>query len=397
MRERNPIISVAEAHDRARRRLPRTVYSFILGGTEEEQTVRENRRAYTEVTFQPRAAVAFERRELTTNILGCELSMPLVLAPAGMIRLAHRGGEIAAARAAGNAGTAIGVSTMSSYPIEAIAAATTGPVWYQLYFAGGRPGAEIAIERARRAGCAALLVTVDYAAGATREETVRRGGIPVRVNVRNALQYAPEMMTRPAWLLDFLRDGLRLDVPNVRRTLDGPSLSAAEASRTMRACTPTWGDMAWIRDLWPGPIAVKGILTPDDARRAVDHGASAVIVSNHGGNALDSTPATLRVLPKIAREVGEDTEVLVDGGIRRGADVVKALALGARAVLVGRAYVWGLAAAGESGVRDILTMFHDGIDRTLALLGCPSVHALDSSYVDVPASWPGVHDLGPPQ
>jgi isopentenyl diphosphate isomerase/L-lactate dehydrogenase-like FMN-dependent dehydrogenase len=388
MMARRPILSVSQAEQMAKRRLPRSVYSFIEGGTEEEQTVTANRRAYTELTFRPRVATSFEHRELTTTVLGCELSMPVALAPAGMIRLAHRGGEVAAARAAGEAGTAVGVSTMSSYPIEEIAAVTPGPVWYQVYFAGGRTGAEIAIERARRAGCAALIVTVDYAAGAAKEAMMRRGGVPARVDLRNALRYAPEMLLRPRWLLDFARDGLKLDVPNVRTSMDGAPLSAAEASRTMRATTPTWADMSWIRELWPGPLAIKGVLTADDARRAVDHGASAVMVSNHGGNALDSTPPTLRVLPEIVAAVGAETEVFVDGGIRRGADVVKALALGARAVLVGRAYVWGLAAAGENGVRDILRMFRDGIDRTLALLGCPSVHAVDPSYLDVPTAWP---------
>lgn len=284
-------------------------------------------------------------------------------------------------------GTAIGVSTLSYYPIEQVAAASTGPVWYQLYFAGGRAGAEIAIERAKAANCRALIVTVDLAAAAGRERSLRGGVIPQRVTIKNALSYAPELLVRPRWLYDFARDGLRLDVPNVRVDRDGPPLSAAAASKSMRQNAPTWADFAWIREQWPGPIIIKGILSRDDARRAVDVGADAIVVSNHGGNALDGTPATLGVLPRVVDAVGADVEVLVDGGFRRGIDVVKAIALGARAVLIGRAYIWGLAAGGSAGVERVLAQFRDGIDRTLALLGCPSVSALDRSYVDVPRSW----------
>ena len=223
---------------------------------------------------------------------------------------------------------------------------------------------------------------------------MRGGRIPTRVDLRTALTYAPEIVLRPAWAIDFLRGGLRLEVPNVRRTIDGPPLSAAEASASMRTSTPTWDDLGWIKERWGGKLAVKGVLSAEDARRAVDLGADAVIVSNHGGNALDGTPASLRMLPEVVTAVGDRTEVLMDGGVRRGADVVKALALGARAVLIGRAYLWGLAARGEQGVGDILGMFRAGIDRTLALLGCPSVEALDHSYLHLPAWVP--EDQRPP-
>ena len=387
MPRRRRIRSVDDAQALAKRRLPRSVYEYVEGGTEGEVTVRANRRAFEEVTFRPKAAVLYGERQLATTVLGQPLSMPVIVAPAGYIRMAHRDGERGAARAAGQAGTAIGISTLSSYPIEEITAATTAPVWYQLYFAGGRAGAEIAIDRAREAGCQALILTVDLAAAAGRERRLRGGGVPTRVDLRNALRYAPEMVVRPAWLLDFLRDGLKLDVPNVRTEREGPPLSAAEASKSMRDAAPTWDDMEWVRERWGGPLVVKGILRADDARRAVDAGAAAVVVSNHGGNALDGTPPTLRVLPEIVAEVGDEVEVLVDGGIRRGGDVVKALAMGARAVLVGRAYVWGLAADGEAGVSAILRVLRDGIDRTLALLGCPSVHELDASYLDIPPAW----------
>ena len=387
MRSEPRFHSVGHAQHLARRRVPRSVYRYIEGGTEDEYTVRANRAAFAEVTFNPRVAVFHEQRDLHTSVVGQPVALPVVIAPAGYIRLAHRDGEVGAARAAGAMGTAVGVSTLSYYPIEQVAAATRGPVWYQLYFAGGRAGAEIAIERAQAAGCRALIVTVDLAAAAGRERALRGGVIPQRVTLKNVWSYAPELIVRPRWLYDFARDGLRLDVPNVRVERDGPPLSAAAASKSMRQNAPTWADFAWIRDQWSGPIIVKGILSRDDARRAVDTGADAIVVSNHGGNALDGTPATLKVLPGIVDAVGTDVEVLVDGGFRRGVDVVKAIALGARAVLIGRAYIWGLAAGGSAGVERVLAQFRDGIDRTLALLGCPSVTALDRSYVDVPRSW----------
>ena len=376
--------SVDQAEQLARRRVPPSVHRYIQGGTEAELTVRANRTAFEQVTFRPRAGVLHPTPDLCRTVLGHELAMPVIVAPAGYIRLAHRDGEIGAARAAGRAGIAAGLSTLSSHDVFDVTAASDGPVWYQLYFAGGRAGAEIAIDRAQAAGCQALVLTMDLAGSAARERTLKGGVIPTKVDLANARRYAPELLRRPRWLADFWRDGLRLDVPNVRLDPGGPPLSAAEASKTMRGAAPTWEDLGWIRERWSGPIVVKGLLRSDDAIRAVELGADAIVVSNHGGNALDSTPATLTVLPEIVAAVGEHTEVLVDGGVRRGADVVKALGLGARAVLIGRAYVWGLAAGGEAGVDRVLRMFRDGIERTLTLLGCPSVDAVDRDVVDAP-------------
>jgi len=242
MRSHPRFHSVDQAQRIAKRRVPRSVYRYIEGGTEDEYTVRANRAAFAEVTFSPRVAVMHEQRDARTTVLGQQLSMPVVLAPAGYIRLAHRDGEVGAARAAGAMGTAVGVSTLSYFPIETITAAATGPVWYQLYFAGGRPGAEIAIERARASGCRALIVTVDLAAAAGRERQLRGGAIPSRVTLQNALTFAPELAIRPRWLYDFARDGMRLDVPNVRVDRNGPALSAAAASRSMRVAAPTWAD-----------------------------------------------------------------------------------------------------------------------------------------------------------
>jgi pre-mycofactocin synthase len=214
------------------------------------------------------------------------------------------------------------------------------------------------------------------------------GGIPTAVDLASVLRYGPEMVRRPRWVADFLRGGLRLDVPNVRTTPDGPPLSAAAASKSMRGAAPTWSDLAWIREQWQGPVLIKGLLTADDACRARDAGADAVSVSNHGGNALDGTPAALKMLPAVVSAVGGEVEVLMDGGVRRGSDVVKALALGAKAVLVGRAYIWGLAAGGEDGVVDVLRILEQGVHRTLALLGCPRLDDLDQSFVTVPFDWP---------
>lgn len=380
-----PLTNVDNARRLARRRLPRSVYRFVEGGTDAEVTARDNVAAFAEIGFAPRAGIETSDRQLARRVLGCDLSMPVVIAPAGMIRLAHRDGEVGVARAAGRAGIAMGVSTLSSQPIEDIVAASGGPVWWQVYFAGGREGAAIAIERARDAGCRAVLLTMDLAAPASREVDLRGGRVPTRVDARTAFAYAPEMVTRPAWVRDFLRDGLRIDTPNVQTERGGPPLSVGAASQSMYAETPTWDDLAWVKERFGGPVAVKGVLSAADARRAVDHGADAVIVSNHGGNALDGSPATLRVLPEIVAAVGEHTEVLMDGGVRRGADVVKALALGARAVLIGRAYVWALAARGEPGVGEILESFRAGIDRTLGLLGCTGVDDLDPSFLRLPA------------
>lgn len=380
-RHRRSFNSVDQAQALAKRRVPTSVYRFIEGGNEAEITVRANRAAFEAIGLLPRAAVMHPKPDLRTTVVGQELSMPVIVSPAGSIRMAHPDGEIGAARAAGNAGTAIGISTLSSHDIFDITKASSGPVWYQLYFAGGREGAEVGIERAQRAGCSALIVTVDLAVSAGRERLLRGGKIPTGVNLRNAITYAPELLPRPRWLLDFMRDGMRLSVPNVRTSLDGPPLTPIESSKSMRTNAPEWHDLAWIREHWNGPIILKGLLSVDDARRAVDHGMDAIVVSNHGGNALDSTPATAKVLPGIVDAVGDQVEVLVDGGIRRGGDVVKALALGARAVLIGRAYVWGLAANGEPGVERVLELFRDSLRRTLTLLGCPSVQALDRSFL----------------
>jgi L-lactate dehydrogenase (cytochrome) len=320
-------------------------------------------------------------------VLGFDLALPFLLAPVGYSRLMHPVGEVGAARAAGNAGTAYTLSTISGHKLEDVKAASTGPVFYQLYLMGGRGAAEAAIERARVAGFSALAVTIDTPVSGIRERDFRNGmkelvsGGPL-----DKIPYLPQILSRPGWLTSFLLDGGIPALPNVVIPGKGP-MPLVDVAVALAESAVTWSDLSWIREVWRGPIIIKGVLTGDDARRAVDEGAAAISVSNHGGRQLDCVPSSLRVLPEIVKAVDGQIEVLMDGGIRRGTDIVKALCLGARAVLCGRAYAYGLAAAGEAGVNRAIEILRVDLDRTLRLLGCASVDALDRSYVNVPKSW----------
>jgi isopentenyl diphosphate isomerase/L-lactate dehydrogenase-like FMN-dependent dehydrogenase len=377
------IRSVADAEHYARRRLPKSLALEIEAG-EPGPTFGRNLDAFAAVGFRPRIGVAFRERELRTTVLGHDVSFPVLIAPTGNLRVNHHDGEAGVARAVGAAGTIHCVSTFTGHPIEVVCAAATGPVFFQLYFAGGRRNVETMIERAQRAGCAALILTLDTAARPQAERGVReRVFAPFDDDLRTAIRFLPQMARRPAWLMGFVRDGRSIAAPMVLRP-DGSAMSLPEALATMFADPPVWDDITWVRERWTGPVIVKGVLSADDARRAVAAGASAVVVSNHGGHLLPGTIPALRALPEVIAAVGDEVEVLLDSGVRRGADVVKALALGARAVLVGRACLWAHAAAGEAGVRRMLEVLRAGVDDTLALLGCPSVAALDPSYVTVP-------------
>jgi L-lactate dehydrogenase (cytochrome) len=299
----------------------------------------------------------------------------------------HPKGEVAAARAAGNAGTAYILSTISGHKLEDVKAASTGPVFYQLYLMGGREAAEFALDRARRAGFYALVVTIDTAVSGIRERDYRNGMRElISGSVFQKLPYLPDILAHPGWLAAYLLDGGLPSLANVVIPGKGP-MPLLDVAAALAASTVTWDDLQWIRRLWPGPIVIKGVLTAEDARRAVDEGAAAISVSNHGGRQLDCVPSSLRALPEVVKAVGTQTEVLMDGGIRRGTDIVKALCLGARAVLCGRAYAYGLAAAGEAGVNRAIEILRADLDRTLRLLGCPSVADLDRSYVNVSRGW----------
>jgi len=371
----------------ARQRVPKPVFDYLDGGAEGEVTLRENCRVFNDVTFRPRHAVAVAQCDLRTRVLGFDLSVPFLLAPVGYSRLMHPGGEVAAARAAGRAGTGYILSTISGHKLEDVRAGSAGPVFYQLYLMGGRGAAEAVIERARIAGFNALVVTIDTPVSGIRERDYRNGlkelisGGPLA-----KIPYLPQILSRPGWLIEYLLDGGLPGLPNVVIPGKG-QMPLVDINAALAESTPTWADLRWIREIWKGPIVIKGVLTADDARRAIDEGVAAISVSNHGGRQLDGVPASLRALPEVVDAVKGRIEVLMDGGIRRGTDIVKAICMGARAVLCGRAYAYGLAAAGEAGVDRAIEILRVDLERTLRLLGCASVAELDRSYVNVPKSW----------
>lgn len=380
------VVNIEDLRALARRRLPRVVFDYLDGGAEGEATLRANRLAFDEVTFRARHAVTVPAPGLRVTVLGNELSLPVLLAPVGYSRLMHPGGEVTAARVAGATGTLYIQSTLSGHRLEDVAAASPGRVWYQLYLIGGREVAEQTIERAKAAGFTALVITIDTPVAGLRERDLRAGQRELLSGtVVERLRYLPQVLVHPGWLVAFLLDGGTPPLANVVIPGRGP-MPLLDVAAALARHSVAWEDLRWIRPLWPGPIVIKGVLTNDDARRAVDEGAAAVVVSNHGGRQLDYLPATLRALPEVVAAVGARVPVLMDGGVRRGTDVVKALCLGAQAVLVGRAYAYGLAAAGEPGVARSLEILRTDLDRTLRLLGCPSVGALDRSYVDVPGT-----------
>jgi len=378
------VVNIDDLRTLAQRRVPRIVFNYIDGGAEGEVTLRENLRAFEEVSFRPRQAVPVPSCDLRTQILDSQLSMPVLLAPVGYCRIMHPDGEVAAARAAGEAGTGYIPSTVSGYRLEDVKAASAGPVWFQLYLTGGRAAAENAMQRAESVGYTVLVVTIDTTVIGLRERESRDGMEQLlRGTFLSKIPFTPQLFARPRWLTRFLLDGGLPDMPNIVNPENGV-LKVKDAHTAIKRVAFNWGDMPWIRALWKGPIVVKGVLTAEDAQRALDHGAAALVVSNHGGRQLDGAPATLRVLPEIVKAVRGQAEVLLDSGIRRGSDVVKALCMGARAVLCGRAYAYGLAAAGEAGVFRALQILRADLGRTLRLLGCASIHELNSSYVELP-------------
>ena len=382
------VLNIEDLRRAAKRRLPRVVFDYIDGGAEAELTLRANCRAFEAVTFRPRCAVATPACDLCTTVLGTPLSMPLILAPVGSSRLIYPRGEEVAARAAGAAGIAYALSTLSGCRLEDVAAASKGPVWYQLYLVGGRDCALSAIERAGGAGFSALVVTIDTAVAGMRERDFRNGVKELLSGkLGSMLPFVGQLLTKPRWLMSFLADGGLMKFPNVVIPGEGP-MTYADVTTALEQSMVSWQDLRWIREAWSGRIVIKGVHTGDDARRAVDAGADALVVSNHGGRQLDGVAPTLCMLPEVLTAVDNRIEVLLDGGIRRGSDIVKALCLGARAVLAGRAYAYGLGAAGEAGVARAVEILHADLVRTLKLLGCAAIAELDQSYIDVPADWP---------
>jgi L-lactate dehydrogenase (cytochrome) len=381
------VLNIEDLRRAAKRRLPRVVFDYIDGGAEDEWTLRANSLAFEAVTFRPRCAVAVPSCDLRAVVRGTSLPMPLILAPVGSCRLIHPRGEEAAARAASAAGIPYALSTFSGCRLEDVAAASTAPLWYQLYLAGGRDCALPALERAKAAGFSALVVTIDTAVAGMRERDFRNGVKELLSGkFRSMLPFVSQLLVKPRWLAGFIADGGLMKFPNVVVPGKGPMLYA-DVTAALEQSVVTWEDLKWIRQAWNGPIVIKGIHTAEDARCAVDMGANALVVSNHGGRQLDGVAPTLQMLPEIAEAVGDRIEVLLDGGIRRGSDIVKALCLGARAVMVGRAYAYGLGAAGNAGVARAIEILRTDLIRTLKLVGCASVADLDRSFINVPPDW----------
>jgi heme/flavin dehydrogenase (mycofactocin system) len=383
--------TVEEARRRARRRLPRSVYMALVAGTEKGVTLRDNTAAFSELRFAPpRIADLPAAREMATSVLGQEISMPVIASPTG-VQAVHPDGEAGVARATADAGTAMGLSSFGSMPVEAVAEVNP-KLFFQSYWSGGRDKILERSERARRAGAKGLIVTLDWSFSNGRDWG--SPAIPEQIDLRTLIRLAPEGIIRPAYVLEWLRHGglPDLTVPNMASPGEPAPTFFGVYGEWMQTPPPTWDDLAWLRQQWGGPFMIKGVMRPDDARRAIDIGATAISVSNHGGNNLDSTPASIRALPGISDAVGGQIEVLLDGGIRRGSDVVKALALGARTVMIGRAYLWGLAANGSAGVKNVFDVLRAGIDSTLLALGRSSIHDLSSDDLIVPADFSrGLH------
>lgn len=374
--------SVAEAQRRAKKRVPKAVYLALLAGSEAGVTLDDNSAAFAELGMRPHIADLPATRDLSTTVLGQEISLPVICSPTG-VQAVDPAGEIGVARGAAQSGTALGLSSFGSKPIEEVVAAND-KTFFQVYWLGSREAMVARLDRAREAGAKGVIVTLDWIFATARDWG--SPALPERVDFKTAVKFAPQVLARPGWLWRFARSGSLPDLstPNlVARGETGPTFFGAYGE-WMGTPPPTWDDLAWLREQWDGPFLIKGISRPDDAKRAVDVGATAISVSNHGGNNLDSTPASIRLLPSIVDTVGGQVEILLDGGVRRGSDVVKALALGARAVMIGRPYLWGMAAGGERGVHNVLEILRQGIDSTLYGLGHASIADLGRNDVIMP-------------
>jgi heme/flavin dehydrogenase (mycofactocin system) len=374
--------TVAVAQRRAKRHLPKSVYGALVAGAEAGVTIRDNVAAFSELGFAPHVAGLPAARAMATTVMGQEISLPVLISPTG-VQAVHPDGEVAVARAAAARGTAMGLSSFASKPVEEVVAANP-KTFFQMYWVGTRQDMAARMERARAAGVVGMIVTLDWSFSFGRDWGSPK--IPEKMTLQEMIRLAPEAVSRPAWLYSWLKTGTipDLTVPNLPvGGAPAPTFFGAYG-QWMQTPPPSWEDVAWLRSQWDGPFMLKGVTRADDAKRAVDAGVSAISVSNHGGNNLDGTPATIRLLPDIAEAVGDQVEVLLDGGIRRGGDVVKALALGARAVMIGRAYLWGLGANGQAGVENVLDLLRSGIDACLLGLGHSSITQLSADDLVIP-------------
>ena len=377
--------TVAEAQRRAKKRLPKSVYMALVAGSEKGLTIADNQAAFGELGFAPHVAGLSAKRDLATTVMGQEISLPVIISPTG-VQAVNPDGEVAVARAAAARGTAMGLSSYASKSIEEVAAANP-QTFFQVYWSGTRDVIKQRVERARAAGAKGLILTLDWSFSMGRDWGSPK--IPEKVNLKAMWDYAPEAITHPRWLWSFGKTFTipDLTVPNLVPPGEQPPTFFGAYYEWMQTPPPTWDDVAWLVEIWGGPLMLKGICRVDDAQAAAAAGVSAISVSNHGGNNLDSTPASIRALPAIVDAVGDKVEIVLDGGVRRGSDVVKAVALGARAVMIGRAYLWGLGANGQAGVENVLDILRSGIDSAVLGLGHSSIHDLSPSDLVIPAGF----------
>jgi L-lactate dehydrogenase (cytochrome) len=373
---------VAALRSIARRRLPRGVFDYIDGGAEDELTLAANVDAYRRVTFRPRVLRGLGDIDITSTLLGKPLSLPLVLAPTGFTRIADPAGELAVARAAARAGVPYSLSTLGTRSIEEVAAVSSGRLWFQVYVWRDRALVADLVQRATESGYEALCLTVDTAMLGRRERDVRRGfTLPPKLGLSTIF----DGLAHPGWTWQFLRsEPIVFSNVTGREVGDGTdAISLGDYFARQFDSGLSWKDVEWLRGLWNGPVVIKGIQTIADAIISADEGIEAIALSNHGGRQLDSAPATVDLLPGVAEAVGGRTEIICDGGVRRGSDIVKALALGANACMAGRAYLYGLGAAGEAGVDQVLNLFASDMKRTMALIGCTTIKDIDRDLVSV--------------
>ncbi|MFI5052889.1 MAG: alpha-hydroxy acid oxidase [Acidimicrobiia bacterium] len=374
--------NVADLRRIARRRLPRGVFDYIDGGAEDERTLAENSAAFARIGFRPRVLRGVGTVDPSTTLLGQPMPIPLVLAPTGFTRIADPDGELSVARAAQRAGLPYTLSTLGTRSIEEVAAVSAGRKWFQLYMFRDRGLVEEMIKRAAAANYEALVFTVDLTVHGRRERDVRRGfSLPPQIGLDTMLDGA----IHPAWTWGFVR-GEPIRFANVGRGAGDGSTAVSLSEYISEQMDPglSWDDVRWLREVWDGPIVLKGIQTVADARIAADEGVEAIALSNHGGRQLDSAPAAVDLVAPVADVVGDEVEIICDGGVRRGSDIVKAVALGARACMAGRAYLYGLGAAGERGVDFVLGLLNADIRRTMALIGARDVEHLDRELVQLP-------------
>ncbi len=383
--------TVAVAQRRAEKRLPKSVYGALIAGSEKGLSSRDNLESFDQLGFAPHIAGLSSERQMATTIMGQSVSMPVIISPTG-VQAVYPEGEVAVGRAAANRGVAMGLSSFASRSIEDVCA-VNNQVFFQMYWSGDRDTMVQRLERAKAAGAKGIILTLDWSFSNGRDWG--SPWIPEKINFTNAVKLAPEAIARPRWLWSFAKTGHLPDLttPNMAPVGTKPPTFFGAYYEWMQSVLPSWPDVAWLRAQWDGSFMVKGVSRIDDAKRVVDLGATTLSVSNHGGNNLDGTPAPIRSLPAIVDAVGDQIEVVLDGGVRRGSDVVKALALGARAVMIGRAYLWGLAANGQAGVENVLDVLRGGIDSTLLGLGKSSISELSRDDVVAPADF--FRKLGP--